>query len=64
MVTNGNVCYSMSGHKISGRPQGTFYCATKFALTALTEGVRCELRQMKSKTRITVNIYAHRALYE
>jgi len=31
-----------------------FYTGTKYAVTALTEGTRLELRQKKSKIRVTV----------
>jgi len=41
---------SMSGHRIVGLP---FYSATKFAVTALTEGLRRELRAKKSHIRST-----------
>ena len=41
---------SMSGHRIVGLP---FYSATKFAVTALTEGLRRELRAKKSQIRCT-----------
>ena len=33
-----------------------FYSATKHAVTALTEGVRRELRAMASKVRVTVSM--------
>lgn len=44
---------SGSGHYVSGRAETNFYCATKFALTALTEGVRTELREHKSNVRVS-----------
>lgn len=41
---------SMSGHRIVGLP---FYSATKFAVTALTEGLRRELRAAGTNIRTT-----------
>ena len=41
---------SMSGHRIVGLPM---YSATKFAVTALTEGLRRELRQANTHIRST-----------
>ena len=41
---------SMSGHRIIGLP---FYSATKFAVTALTEGLRRELRSAGTNIRTT-----------
>ncbi|CAG7787053.1 unnamed protein product, partial [Allacma fusca] len=41
---------SMSGHRITGMMN--FYAATKFAVTALTEGLRRELA-VKSRIRVT-----------
>ena len=51
-----NVFYSLSisGHRVP--PQiGTkvMYSASKFALTAINEGVRRELREMKSNIKIS-----------
>ena len=47
---------SMSGHRlISTQPNTFFYGATKFAATALTEGIRQELREMKSNVKVTVS---------
>ena len=50
---------SMSGHRMIQNPSFMFYTATKFAVTALTEGVRVELRQKKSKIRVTVSQSLH-----
>merc|ERR1712179_573113 len=45
---------SMSGHRIIlGSPHIHFYAATKYAVKALVEGLRNELRQMKSNIRVT-----------
>lgn len=32
-----------------------FYCATKYAVTALTEGIRQELREANTRIRATVS---------
>ena len=47
-----NIC-STIGHTCMGTKQTNFYAATKFAVRAMTEGTRAELRQMKSHIRIT-----------
>jgi NADP-dependent 3-hydroxy acid dehydrogenase YdfG len=44
---------SMSGHRMTSNTKYAFYTATKYAVTALTEGIRVELRQKKSKIRVT-----------
>uniref|UniRef100_H3BDM6 Dehydrogenase/reductase SDR family member 11 n=1 Tax=Latimeria chalumnae TaxID=7897 RepID=H3BDM6_LATCH len=44
---------SMSGHRIVPISASHFYCATKFAVTAMTEGLRQELREAKSHIRAT-----------
>uniref|UniRef100_A0A8C6TEK0 Dehydrogenase/reductase SDR family member 11 n=1 Tax=Neogobius melanostomus TaxID=47308 RepID=A0A8C6TEK0_9GOBI len=43
---------SMSGHRVVHKAVH-FYCATKFAVTALTEGLRQELREAKTHIRAT-----------
>ncbi|MEM8954244.1 MAG: SDR family NAD(P)-dependent oxidoreductase [Verrucomicrobiota bacterium] len=45
-----NVC-SLSGHRVPGR--GGFYAATKFAVRAMTEGLRQEMRLSGSRTRVS-----------
>jgi NADP-dependent 3-hydroxy acid dehydrogenase YdfG len=45
-----NVC-SLSGHRVPGR--GGFYAATKFAVRAVTEGLRQELRVAGKRTRVS-----------
>lgn len=41
---------SMSGHRVPGK--GGFYAATKFAVRAMTEGLRQELRAAGNQTRV------------
>ena len=45
-----NLC-SMAGHRVP--PQGGMYSATKYAITSLTEGLRQELRALKSNIRVS-----------
>ena len=45
---------SISGHRAVGS-FNLFYAASKFAVTALTEGLRKELRELKSNIKITVS---------
>lgn len=42
---------SMSGHRVPGK--GGFYSATKFAVRAMTEGLRQELREQNNLTRVS-----------
>lgn len=44
---------SMSGHRVVHNTDVHFYSATKFAVTALTEGLRQELREAKTHIRAT-----------
>ncbi|KAK1147995.1 dehydrogenase/reductase SDR family member 11 isoform X1 [Acipenser oxyrinchus oxyrinchus] len=43
----------MSGHSVVPQAAVHFYCASKFAVTALTEGIRQELREAKTHIRAT-----------
>ena len=43
---------SMSGHRVP--PSGGFYAATKFAVRAVTEALRYELKSKGNKTRMTM----------
>ncbi|MEM7013709.1 MAG: SDR family NAD(P)-dependent oxidoreductase [Verrucomicrobiota bacterium] len=45
-----NIC-SMSGHRVPGK--GGFYAPTKFAVRAMTEGLRQELRLAGNPTRVS-----------
>ena len=42
---------SMSGHRVP--PSGGFYAATKFAVRAITEALRAELKAVSNATRVT-----------
>ncbi|XP_063308133.1 dehydrogenase/reductase SDR family member 11 isoform X2 [Pelobates fuscus] len=44
---------SILGHIYQCSSIAHFYCATKHAVTALTEGIRQELRETKSRIRVT-----------
>ncbi|XP_046580656.1 dehydrogenase/reductase SDR family member 11-like isoform X2 [Haliotis rubra] len=44
---------SMSGHRVIGNSAFHFYSATKFAVTGIVEGLRQELRELKSGIRVT-----------
>ena len=46
---------SMAGHRPLNNKMNSFYGATKYAVRALTEGVRAELRGLKSHIRVTVS---------
>ncbi|KAJ8897207.1 hypothetical protein PR048_002553 [Dryococelus australis] len=45
--------YSILGHSVSDLSLGNIYSITKHSVTALTEGLRKELTQLKSKIKIT-----------
>lgn len=45
----------MSGHRVVPTSSVHFYSATKYAVTALTEGLRQELREAKTHIRVTVS---------
>uniref|UniRef100_A0AAV2JAK6 Dehydrogenase/reductase SDR family member 11 n=1 Tax=Knipowitschia caucasica TaxID=637954 RepID=A0AAV2JAK6_KNICA len=44
---------SMGGHRVVPSADEHFYCATKYAVTALSEGLRQELREANSHIRVT-----------
>ncbi|XP_042216547.1 dehydrogenase/reductase SDR family member 11-like isoform X2 [Homarus americanus] len=54
-VVDGHIIHisSLSGHRVSQSLRTHFYAATKFAVRALTEGLRQELRDVKSRIRVT-----------
>lgn len=47
---------SIAGHNVPNMPEPVFnvYPASKFAVTALTESLRQEMRHFKSQTKVTV----------
>ncbi|KAK2489386.1 hypothetical protein MC885_017841, partial [Smutsia gigantea] len=45
--------YHMSGHRVLPQSMTHFYSATKYAVTALTEGLRQELREAQTHIRAT-----------
>ena len=49
------VVYSTAGHEVGDWEGMNFYTATKHAVTGLTEGLRVELRGIKSNIKITVS---------
>lgn len=46
-----NMC-SLAGHRMVYRPTSHFYCATKFAVKAISDGLVSELRSLKSNIRV------------
>lgn len=48
------MCFSMCGHRVFPSADIHFYTATKYAVTALTEGLRQELREANTHIRVTV----------
>lgn len=47
----------MSGHRVVPQSVAHFYSATKYAVTALTEGLRQELREAQTHIRATVRMW-------
>ena len=54
---------SMSGHRLTTRPNTHFYGATKHAVRALTEGLRMELRAANSHIRVSVSLSSRHASF-
>ncbi|KAF2354624.1 Short-chain dehydrogenase/reductase SDR [Trinorchestia longiramus] len=56
-IDDGHIIHinSTHGHRVHLRPETNFYAATKHAVTALTEGLRQELRAAESHIRVTVS---------
>ncbi|XP_050724033.1 dehydrogenase/reductase SDR family member 11-like [Eriocheir sinensis] len=54
-VDDGHIIHinSIAGHRVNPNKAIHFYAATKFAVTALTEGLRQELREANSNIRIS-----------
>jgi len=48
------MCFSICGHRVINHAEAHFYTASKYAVTALTEGLRQELREAKTHIRATV----------
>lgn len=53
----------MGGHRMVPSADEHFYCATKYAVTALTEGIRQELREANTHIRATVSRAPHLSLF-
>ena len=49
------VSHSLIGHEVATRASSHFYSATKFAVRALTEGLRQELKDAGLNIRVTVS---------
>ena len=54
---------SITGHMMHPLKTLHFYSAAKHAVTAIVEGIRQELREMKSNCRVTVCLYYNYILY-
>ncbi|MPC32866.1 dehydrogenase/reductase SDR family member 11-like [Portunus trituberculatus] len=54
-VDDGHIIHinSVAGHQVANFPSMHFYTASKYAVTALTEGMRQELRQTNTNIRIS-----------
>ncbi|KAB7500687.1 Dehydrogenase/reductase SDR family member 11 [Armadillidium nasatum] len=49
-----DILLTTGGHRIPNMPGAHFYCGTKFALMAVSEGLRQEMRELKSHIRISI----------
>ncbi|XP_042905643.1 dehydrogenase/reductase SDR family member 11 isoform X2 [Parasteatoda tepidariorum] len=55
-IDDGHIIHisSMGGHRVApGMSGNNFYCGTKFMVRAITEGLRREVKEMKSKIRVS-----------
>ena len=54
---------SITGHMMHPLKTLHFYSAAKHAVTAIVEGIRQELRKMKSKCHVTISLHYNYILY-
>jgi hypothetical protein len=49
--------FSIAGHRLLNCPGIGAYCATKHAVTVISEALRMELRDLGTRIRVTVSFY-------